>query len=114
MRTTRFLLTALALALSGSAAAQTFDPAATVTVSYQCIENEGYTLSQSGQVVEISGPCTAVAINGSNNQVRIDLASSITVAGNANVVQWGGGLGKDLPQISDNGKGNAIARSTTR
>ncbi len=62
-----------------------------------------------GSQLVLQGECPFVEVSGDDNQVTIESAGKISVAGDGNMVTWQKGINKAKPKISDSGANNLIA-----
>lgn len=106
--------TLLLAALATVAVAQTESAPVVVnesgaTFEQTCTEEGAFTLTGSDNDATISGPCSTVTIEGSNNKVHIARTGAIVIDGNNNVVDWrSGALERVAPKVTTKGNGNSV------
>lgn len=78
--------------------------------SHDCAAGERVQLVGSGNIVRITGLCVGLAIDGSDNQVEIEVVDEIRINGADNDVRWRRGLTVDRPNYLETGGFNTVGR----
>ena len=65
-----------------------------------------------GNTVTLTGACTSVLVEGSNNTVHIATLGSLKVGGMSNKVYWTEGIDGATPKVTKEGMGNTVERKT--
>jgi hypothetical protein len=115
MRTNRFVRTAAlaALVLTPAAVAQAGQRAVVEGLSQRltvACGNAGAHVQGTGNTVTLTGTCTDVLVEGSNNTVHVATLGSLKVGGMGNKVYWSNGIDGATPKITKEGMGNTVER----
>jgi hypothetical protein len=73
---------------------------------------EGAKVQGMGNTVTLTGPCSTVLVEGSDNTVHIATLGRLTVAGMNNKVYWSAGIDGAAPKITKEGIGNTVEKKT--
>jgi hypothetical protein len=73
---------------------------------------EGAKVQGMGNTVTLTGPCSTVLVEGSDNTVHIASLGRLTVAGMNNKVYWTAGIDGATPKITKEGVGNTVSQKT--
>jgi hypothetical protein len=74
--------------------------------------SEGAKVQGMGNTVTLTGPCSTVLVEGSDNTVHIATLGRLTVAGMNNKVYWTAGIDGATPKITKEGIGNTVSQKT--
>jgi hypothetical protein len=73
---------------------------------------EGAKVQGMGNTVTLTGTCSTVLVEGSDNTVHIATLGRLTVAGMNNKVYWTSGIDGAAPKITKEGVGNIVEKKT--
>jgi Protein of unknown function (DUF3060) len=73
---------------------------------------EGAKVQGTGNTVTLTGTCSTVLVEGSNNTVHIATLGRLTVAGMNNKVYWTSGIDGATPKVTKEGIGNTVEKKT--
>lgn len=73
---------------------------------------EGAKVQGMGNTVTLTGTCSTVLVEGSDNTVHIASLGRVTVAGMNNKVYWTAGIDGATPKITKEGIGNTVSQKT--
>jgi hypothetical protein len=74
--------------------------------------SEGAKVQGLGNTVTLTGTCSTVLVEGSDNTVHIATVGRLTVAGMNNKVYWSAGIDGAAPKITKEGFGNTVEKKT--
>jgi hypothetical protein len=72
--------------------------------------NAGAHVQGTGNTVTLTGTCSDVLVEGSNNTVHVATLGSLKVGGMSNKVYWTNGIDGATPKITKEGMGNSVER----
>ncbi|MEO5821309.1 MAG: DUF3060 domain-containing protein [Vicinamibacteraceae bacterium] len=73
---------------------------------------EGAKVQGAGNTVTLTGACSTVLVEGSDNTVHIAMLGRLTVAGMNNKVYWTSGIDGAAPKVTKEGMGNSVEKKT--